>query len=174
MAIRRPASELLRPEARPAHVSGVVSSLVDEAASARMSLAHAAWVAWHRGNGDRERAHTVYVNVRRPRRAGDAPIVVVGVDSHSFMSDVTTNREIYLLRLANVGFEASALEVRLARPRGGARGRKGHAEPVVPAPEPLTEEERRHIQELVGRLPESLRPNASKALEKSILRNRHR
>lgn len=164
------ASELIRPDAS-APVSDVVSGVIDQVATERMALQRRAWVAWHRANGDRERAHTVYVTLRRPRRAGADPIVVVGVDSHSFASDVSANKEIYLSRLANVGFAASALEVRIAHRR--ATQKKPEAAPARQrVTGELTADERAYVERMVARLPDSIRPSASKALEKSILRKR--
>lgn len=164
----RPSSELLDDRDRAVPVSAVVSGLMDASASRRMSEAHRAWVAWQRANGDRERAHTVYVTVRPPRRGATDPVVVVGVDTHSFLSDVSANKEIYLARLENVGFAASVLEVRLARRRGDRPSAHGGAPARAASPRPLTEAERERVRRMVAGLPESIRANASKALEKSI------
>lgn len=165
------ASELIRPDAS-APVSDVVSGVIDQVATEKMALQRRAWVAWHRANGDRERAHTVYVTLKRPRRAGADPIVVVGVDSHSFASDVSANKEIYLSRLANVGFAASALEVRIARRRATPAKPKAAAPTRPRVTGELTADERAYVERMVARLPDSIKPSASKALEKSILRKR--
>jgi hypothetical protein len=72
--------------------------------------------------------------------------VVVGVDTHSFLSDVSANKEIYLARLENVGFAASALEVRLARRRRDARPGSAATTPTGHAPSrPLTDAERAKV-----------------------------
>ena len=165
-------SELLHTSDEPSSVSSVVSSLVDNRASAKMATQRRAWLAWRQANGDRERAHTVYVTVKRPRRASAAPVVVVGVDSHSLVSDLSANKEIYLARLRNVGFEASALEVRPARKRV-ERTKKNAKQQNASQPRltpQLSAADRERIQRMVAGLPESIRPSASKALEKSIIR----
>ena len=169
-------SELVPDERPPAHVSSVVTSVLDTSASPQLAKRRQAWLAWQRANGDRERAHTVFVSTREPRRGATDPIVVVGVDSHAFLSDLSANKEIYLARLRNVGFAASALEVRIAQRKVNTSTGKAQTplaqSSVTPTDLELTPEERAYVADMVARLPESIKPSASKALEKSILRKK--
>ena len=79
--------------------SGLSDSLTDNQRAA---------IAWHAANGDRERAHTTRVFLKKSRLDGADPIICVYVDNHSFLTDLTANRDIYLARLANWGLRVSS------------------------------------------------------------------
>lgn len=152
-----------------APVSDLMSALLRaQEGSGEGALSRRAATAWFRVNGDIERAHTVCVIVRPARRAQDAPVLIVYVDSRSRAVDFSVNREIYLGRMAMAGLEFSEvrfLENRRPAPEPAPRHR-GPAAPE-PAAAPLTEADRARIAELCSMLPESLRESVSRAMSSS-------
>jgi hypothetical protein len=167
----------------PSAVSNLMGEVIDDRLSRKMSANQRAATAWYRANGDRERAHTTGVFLKRARIAGAPPILGVYVDSHAMATDFGVNKDIYLARLANVGFEVSGIEFVPSR-EGYRRARKDDADVrrssgAQPLPE-LDDTERETVESLVSDLPESLRASASKAVslslrrEKSERANKHR
>ena len=156
-------------------MGSLMREVVDGRMMARLSANQRAATAWYRANGDRERNHTTGVFLKRGRVAGSAPILGVYVDSHAMATDFGVNKEIYLARLANVGFEVSGIEFVPSR-EGYRRARKdsASARPVA-TPEPLPEldeSERQTVESLVSELPETLRASASKAVSLSLRREK--
>ena len=94
--------------------SGLSDSLTDNQRAA---------IAWHAANGDRERAHTTRVFLKKPRLDGADPIICVYVDNHSFLTDLSANRDLYLARLANWGFFVSSLHLPISMQNSSARCR---------------------------------------------------
>ena len=94
----------------PESISSLMREVVDERMSARMSANQRAAAAWYRANGDRERNHTTGVFLKKARVAGAAPVLGVYVDSHAMVTDFGVNKDIYLARLANIGFKVSGIE----------------------------------------------------------------
>ena len=151
---------------RPERLDSLMHEVVDGQMSQRMSANQRAAAAWYRANGDRERAHTAGVFLKRPRVAGAAPIMGVYVDSHAMATDFGVNKDIYLARLANVGFAVSGIEFIVSR--NGRRARTTEATqqreaPVEEAPQ-LSAEEQQEVESLVRDLPESLRTAAARAI----------
>lgn len=151
-----------------APISDLMSVLLRaQEGSGEGALSRRASTAWFRVNGDIERAHTVCVIVRPARRAQDAPVLIVYVDSRSRAVDFSVNREIYLGRMAMAGLEFSEvrfLENRRPAPAAGGRAPAPAAEPPARA---LTEADRARIAELCSTLPESLRESVSRAMSSS-------
>ena len=151
----------------PEAVSSLLHEVVDGQMAQSMNANQRAAYAWARANGDRERNHTTGVFLKRARRSGLAPILCVYVDSHAMATDFGVNKDIYLARLSNVGFEVSGIEFlpsRVRRKRDGAQ-REKKKESNVPAPLPeLTETERAEVESLVADLPASIRDRATEAI----------
>lgn len=159
----------------PESMGSLMRQVVDERLVGRMSANQRAAAAWYRANGDRERAHTTGVFLKRPRVRGAAPILGVYVDSHAMATDFGVNKDIYLARLANVGFEASGIEFLPSRTGKKRVPRTTRSDAVQQQPERLPElspSERAEIQELVRELPEALQESASKAIELSKRRKK--
>ena len=157
----------------PQGIGAVLGEVVDGQMARKMNDNQRAAAAWYRANGDRERAHTTGVFLRAARRAGAAPILGVYVDSHAMATDFGVNKDLYLGRLANIGFAVSGIEFRVSRtPR-----RKKDAQDVRtqrrPAELPeLTPAEQAYVQELVAQLPPALQASASKAVTNSLRREK--
>lgn len=142
--------------------------------ASRMSDTQHAAAAWYRANGDRERAHTTGVFLRAARVKGMAPVMGVYVDSHAMATDFGVNKDIYLARLANVGFEVSGIEFlpsrdgrkRVAAPSGTRAARQSEVLPDLSA------DELQRVQSLVDGLPANLKEKASKAIALSMQREK--
>ena len=106
---------------------------------------------------------------------GAAPVLGVYVDSHAMATDFGVNKDIYLARLANIGFEVSGIEFVPSREGYRAtRGSRGAAkvarsEETLP---PLDETELKEVESLVRDLPEPLRTSVSKAVSLSKRREK--
>ena len=151
---------------RPAAVGELMRDVLDVQMARSMSDNQRAAFAWSKANGDRERKHTTGVFLKRPRVRGAAPILGVYVDSHAMATDFGVNKEIYLSRLANIGFEVSGIEFLPSRRRVQSKETTA-AKPTKKQPEQLPELDahtEREVEELVAQLPESLRDRASQAI----------
>lgn len=158
---------------RPSSVRGLMSEIVDGSLGSRMTANQRAAAAWYRANGDRERRHTTGVFLKKARVRGAAPVLGVYVDSHAMATDFGVNKDIYLSRLANIGYEVSGIEFLPSRtPRKAARqDRVAPAPAQGPLPE-LDETERERVEGLVEGLPDSLRESVSKAVTLSLRREK--
>jgi len=157
----------------PSSAGEALRSLLDGPLARNLSDNQIAARAWDRANGDRERAHTTGVFLKKPRVRGAAPVLGVYVDSHAMAYDFGANKDIYLARLANVGYAVNGIDFVVTRqPR-----RRASATPVPPAleaPPELNPAERREVEELVHDLPEGLREAAARAVEASKRRDKRR
>ena len=159
----------------PQGMSSLMSEVIDGTMMSRMSANQRASAAWYRANGDRERAHTTGVFLKRPRVAGAAPILGVYVDSHVMATDFGVNKDIYLARLANIGFTVSGIQFMPSR-KGYRPARVTRGESAVTSNEQLPElsaDEQEWVESLVVDLPEEIRQSASKAITLSMRRQRH-
>ncbi len=156
----------------PAHVDGVLREVVDGQMAAHMSANQRAARAWYRANGTRERKHTAGVFLKRARVQGAAPILGVYVDSHAMATDFGVNKDIYLARLSNVGFEVSGIEFLVSRKPRQASGSIRKEPPVRYELPELTPDELEEVNALVAELPESLRASASQAVALSMRREK--
>lgn len=157
----------------PQGVGDLMREVVDGHMASRMTDTQRAAAAWYRANGDREHNHTTGVFLKRPRFAGAPPILCVYVDSHAMVTDFGVNKDIYLARLANVGYEVSGIEFLPSRkeyrtPRP-TRDKQQAPREELPS---LTQDEQQTIDELVASLPDDLRPSVSKAVSLSVRRNK--
>ena len=158
----------------PTTAGEAVQGLIDQGMSARMSANQRAAAAWHRANGDRERRHTTGVFLKKSRVAGGAPVLGVYVDSHAIATDFSVNKDIYLARLANIGFQVSGIQFLPSR-KGYRPATVAHDERAHNAPTPLpalSEEELKRVDQLVAQLPDTLRASASKAIALSMRRQK--
>lgn len=153
----------------PARVGELVSGLVDGHMSRKMSANQRAAAAWFKANGDREREHTMGVFLKKAKVAGAAPVLGVYVDSHIMATDFGVNKDIYLARLANIGFAVSGID--FIPSREGYKTRRTRARKATQAgPQMLPDlsgEELREVDQLVSQLPEHLQASASKAMKLS-------
>lgn len=158
---------------RPERVDALVGEVVDGQMSAKMSANQRAAAAWYRANGDRERTHTTGVFLKRARVAGAAPVLGVYVDSHVMATDFGVNKDIYLARLANIGFMVSGIEFIPSREGYRVKRERAHAQrPVKETLPELSQEERDEVESLTAQLPEHLRESASKAIALSFRRQK--
>lgn len=169
-------------ERNQSSIGDLLANVVSGEMRGRMSAAQRAAAAWYGANGDIERAHTTGVFLKKPKRAGVAPILGVYVDSHARLTDFTVNREIYLARLHNAGLEVSGIEFLLTRrdrassAEGAAAGEKSEERQSLPQREkPLDLPEldparRAEIDAAVAGLEEPLRSKVAHAMELSMRR----
>jgi hypothetical protein len=149
----------------PEDLSSLMHEVVDGQMSAHMSANQRAAAAWYRANGDRERNHTTGVFLKKARVAGAAPVLGVYVDSHAMVTDFGVNKDIYLARLANVGFNVSGIE--FIPSRAGYHAARTRRKEAEQAPFELPELDAKELEEaenLVSNLPEPLKTTAYKAV----------
>lgn len=160
-------------ETRPESVGGIMREVLDDRLAPHMTANQRAATAWYRANGDRERRHTMGVFLKASRVRGAAPVLGVYVDSHAMATDFGVNKDLYLARLANIGFEASGIEFLISRKphRSTDAPREGRSTAPTELPA-LDEAERQRVEELVCDLPESLRESVSKAVTLSLRREK--
>ncbi len=157
----------------PQEVGALVSSFVDKNLMAGASAASLALTTWKRVAGRRAAKHTVAVWLSEPRGRAALPDLIVYLDGHALMVDLTTNAELYVDRLAHAGLEVGHVRFKLSKKAGQRReeppeqreGRSVEAE--LP---PLTPLERAHVEAATMHLSPKIRANASKAMEMSLRR----
>ena len=158
---------------RPGQVGDLMREIVDVRMSAQMSDTQRATAAWFRANGDRERAHTTGVFLKKPRVAGAAPVMGVYVDTHAMATDFGVNKDLYLARLANIGCEVSGIEFIPTRRKTQAKKKADVQVQSTEQPLPeLTPLERAEVADLVEKLPDDLKASVSKAIELSKRREK--
>lgn len=141
-----------------------------------LSGAQRAARAWYAVNGDRERAHTTGVWLRKSGAATADPVMVVSVDSGLLAADLGTNKDLYLSRLANRGVRVSDIRFQVGRRTTedvARRAKKAESETPSELP-PLDEAERAEVERAVSHLPEELRKSASRAMCASLRQNKAR
>ena len=134
--------------------------------------------AWYAVNGDRERAHTTGVWLKEPTRPGADPTLVVRVDSGLLASELATNKDLYLSRLAFRGVRVSNVRFtvggdplpHIRKAKGEAKGGEG----ASPMRVDLTHEERARVDRATSGLPEGLRQSVSRAMCASLAREKCR
>lgn len=159
-------------------LSELVSEVVGGRMAGRLSRNQQAAHAWFSVNGDVERSHTCGVYLKRPSRGSGGQVLGVYVDSPSRVTDFSTNKELYLARLANAGYQVSDIDFRLSRtpkPRSQAPSGPGPQARSVASPlPPLDPGERREVSSLVSGLPEGLGKAAARAMSLSLRREKQR
>lgn len=165
-------------EANGQPISELISEVVGGRMAGRLSRNQRAAHAWFSANGDVERAHTCGVYLKRQTRQGMAPVLGVYVDSPSRVTDFRINKELYLARLANAGFEVSDIDFRLSRKpksRGDwsrvAARKEAKARAALPA---LSPSEEREVSDMVKDLPDNLSRAAARAMSYSLRREKQR
>lgn len=172
--------------ARPAPegISSLLGKIVDDGLERRLSRGQRAAQAWYEANGDLERRHTCGVYVRQARVAGASPVLGVYVDTNARLTDLRANKDLYLARLANVGYQVSDIEFRLSRTRRSLydmapRGPRNDGD--VPSRDgsdsredlpSLSRAEEERVAELTRDLPEGLRQSASRAISLTMRRKK--
>ena len=144
--------------------------------SAALSVAQRAARAWYAVNGDRERAHTTGVWLRKSGVATADPVMVVSVDSPLLAADLGATKGLYLSRLANRGVRVSDIRFQVGRrvtEAAGARSRKNAESAAHELPQ-LSEREREEVERAVAGLPEDVRKNASRAMCASLRQEKAR
>lgn len=157
----------------PKTVASAVSALVDGNLLAGASAASLALTTWKRVAGRRAAKHTVAVWLSEPKGRANLPDLVVYLDGHALMVDLTTNAELYVDRLAHAGLEVGHVRFKLSKKAGQPREEspsKPSVHPAEPPLPPLTPMERAHVTAATNNLPPEIRENASKAMEMSLRR----
>ena len=141
-----------------------------------MSMQARASAAWWQANGDLEHRHTQGIYVKEFKTK--APVLYVYIDTSALLQDFTTNKELYLARLANRGFAASDIKFQLSR-KGrkkplSPQGTRRQAKPVKPASSlaPLDEGTSAAIDAGCAELPDGLKGAAAQALKLMLERSR--
>ena len=166
----------LRREPAETSAGDLVRAIFGGKNAAALSAAQRAARAWYAVNGDRERAHTTGVWLRKSTAAKADPVMVVSVDSGLLAADLGANKDLYLSRLANRGVRVSDICFQVGRrmtEKGGGRSEKGGRKTERELP-PLSERERAEVERAVAHLPEELRKSASRAMCASLRQNKAR
>jgi len=162
----------------PARAGDAVSMLLGGPLGKGLTAASRAARAWYAANGDRERAHTTGVWLQKSGRAGIDPVLVVALDSHLLASELGTNKELYLSRLAFRGIAISDIRFTVRPATGdkkgagtyGAGGKKGtNADLQLPE---LTPAELERVERATAGLPQGLKQSASRAMCASLRRTK--
>lgn len=142
-----------------------------------LSAAGKAARAWYAANGDRERAHTTGVWLRKSGRAGIDPVLVVALDSNLLAMELGTNKDLYLSRLAFRGVAISdiAFVVRGQSKKHAAEARARAARTSCTSPgelPPLSPADERRVARATADLPDGLRQSVSRAMRASLRRDK--
>lgn len=137
-----------------------------------LSAAGKAARAWYASNGDRERAHTTGVWLRKSGRAGIDPVLVVALDSNLLAMELGTNKDLYLQRLSFRGIAISdiAFVVRGQSKKGQLDERAARKTKPPDELPPLSLAEEQRVARATADLPEGLRQSVSRAMCASIRR----
>lgn len=131
--------------------------------------------AWYAANGDRERRHTTGVWLRKPGRTGADPVLVVALDSNLMASELGTNKDLYLSRLAFHGVAVSDVKFTVRRAQSERR-EPLHASGRVASPSgdlpELSPGEATRIERATRDLPDGLRQSVSRAMCASLRRSK--
>ncbi len=168
---------MLRREASgsgPRRAGDVISSLFGAAAAGKLSSAQRAARGWFSANGDRERAHTTGVWLRKPGRAGKDPVMVVRLDSNLLAQELATNKELYLARLAHAGVAVSDLRFEVGRARGPEVAREKKPKKEKPPLPDLRPADLARIERACADLPEGLKESVSRAMRATMAREKLR
>lgn len=165
-----------------ASVADALGELVEGGLARGINATSAASRAWWLANGDFEHRHTCGVFLKDLSDLDRAPALYVYLDTSSILQDFTTNREVYLARLENVGFEVSDVQFRLSRrPRRPRAGEAGAAVPgaagtaaAPPRERAVTPDDERRAREAVADLPDGLRERVADAMLSSISKQRRK
>lgn len=161
----------------PVSIASVLGSYLDNDLANNLNVTQNASRAWWRANGDFEHRHTCGVYLKDMSDLDRAPELYVYIDSNAVLQDFTTNREIYLARLENIGFEVSDVQFRLSKySRRKTKADKTESQSIsslisAKLPEP-TYDELREVKQACSKLPDGLRERVESAMLSSILRQK--
>lgn len=158
----------------------VVGALLGGALGRELSAAARAARAWYAANGDRERAHTTGVWLRKSGRAGVDPVMVVALDSNLLAGELGTNKDLYLQRLAfhgiavsDVRFTVGKNRTQEAPVRSGLMSLSAREGTRAPQPVPeLTPAELDRVARATSELPDGLKQSVSRAMCATIRRSK--
>lgn len=157
----------------PARAGDAVAALLGGALGKGLSAAAKAARAWYAANGDRERAHTTGVWLRKPGRTGADPVLVVELDSNLLAYELGTNKDLYLSRMAFHGIAVSDIRFKVGNPSHGVARRAAKQREHSPAPAPeLTPTEAKRVERACAGLPDGLRQSVSRAMCASLRRSK--
>lgn len=144
-----------------------LTSFMNNKLASNLSLTHTAFLKWCEAAGKRAANHTMAVWVNEKK----SPVeLVVYIDNSSLIVDYTTNAELYIDRLAYIGFPVSGLKFRLSNKTKSPNTdvvQQNKKLSVNNLPE-LSEEEKTFIKSECEKLPSEYRENVSKAMELSF------
>ena len=162
-------------------LSSLLSSCITNPALAKIKKQKAS-AAWNAVIGDIERKHTTGVFVIEPKIKGRYPILGVFVDSSSILVDFNVNKEMYLIRLAHLGYKFDDILFKLSKymqikpvltpqttepPCASSALQK--TQPTLPA---LSPQETEFAEHTVQNLPSALRSSALKAVKATLQRQK--
>lgn len=163
------------PEKGPVRAGDLVDALLGGSLGKRLSASGRAARAWYAANGDRERAHTTGVWLRKSGREGIDPVLVVALDSGLLAMELGTNKDLYLQRLAFRGIRVSDIRFQVSRetsPRARRAADKPDPRETLSALPDLTDEERARVERAVSELPDGLKESVSRAMCATMRRNK--
>ncbi len=163
-------------------LSSLLSSCITNPALAKIKKQKASATAWNAVIGDIERKHTTGVFVIEPKIKGRYPILGVFVDSSSVLVDFNVNKEMYLIRLAHLGYKFDDILFKLSKytqvkpvfePPIKAVSCVSSALQPTQAPLPaLSSQEVEFAEHAVQKLPPTLRLSALKAVKATLQRQK--
>ncbi|MDY4522642.1 MAG: hypothetical protein SPD80_03495 [Atopobium sp.] len=140
--------------------------------SVGLSDTQKAYRAWFGANGKFEQTHTCGIFLKDMAAQNRLPILYVYIDNPGILQDFTTNKEIYLVRLAHFGFEVSDIQFKLSRyPKRHKAddSEKKQLSPEGPLQE-VTQEQKNKANELTKHLSEPLKTKVYDAIISSMRR----
>lgn len=158
----------------PVRAGVLVDALLGGSLGKKLDASGKAARAWYAANGDRERKHTVGVWLRKSGRAGIDPVLVVALDSGLLATELGTNKDLYLQRLAFRGIRISDIRFQVSRETSPRAQRAAVADKTKPKPElpDLGDAEQQRIERAVEDLPEGLKQSVSRAMCATMRRNK--
>lgn len=150
----------------------VLNNLYDLSLAKNLSKTQQAYKAWFSVNGTFEKNHTCGLFLKKDERSNVDPTLIVYIDKHTILQDFTTNKEIYLVRLAHAGFMLSDIQFKLSKiPKkiNKSEVKSKNIQKFVTDFEP-TEEQLHHADQLTKNLPTQLKEKVYKAIISSLKR----
>ncbi len=158
----------------PQRAGDLIDALLGGPMGAGLSGAQRAARAWYSANGDRERAHTTSVWLRKSGRVGVDPVLVVSVDAHWLAQELSTNKELYLSRLSFSGLGVSDIQFVVSRETSPAKrpssAREATEEPQKKELPQLSAAERERVERATQSLPDGLKKSVRRAMSASLRR----
>lgn len=150
----------------------VLTDLYTSSLAKNLSKTQQAYKVWFSVNGRFEKNHTCGLFLKEDEHRHSDPILIVYIDKHTILQDFTTNKEIYLVRLAHAGFMLSDIQFKLSKmPKKINKDevKKENIQKNVIAPKP-TEEQCQRAYLLTKNLPTKLKEKVYKAIISSLNR----